>query len=81
MVNSENLACSHADPTMSISCKLSVICGDRSHGGVVNGLNLEPEPLLVKICEVILFVLKVTLARASEINDSMILMCDFMIKT
>lgn len=21
------------------------MCGDRSHGGVVNGLNLEPDPL------------------------------------
>lgn len=45
IVNSENFACSHAEPTMSISCKLNVICGDRSHGGVVNGDNLEPEPL------------------------------------
>lgn len=51
MVNSENLACSQADPTINISCKLSVICGDRSHGGVVNGLSLEPEPLYVKTVE------------------------------
>lgn len=45
MVNSLNLACSTAQPTMRISCKDSVICGDRSHGGVVSGDNLEPEPL------------------------------------
>lgn len=45
IVSSENLACSHADPTIRISCRLSVICGDRSQGGVVNGLSLEPEPL------------------------------------
>lgn len=51
IVNSENFACSQADPTISISCKLSVMCGDRSHGGVVNGLNLEPEPLHVKWVE------------------------------
>jgi len=30
---------------MRISCKDNVICGERSHGGVVNGDNLEPEPL------------------------------------
>lgn len=47
IVNSENFACSHADPTIKISCKLNVICADRSHGGVVNGLNLEPEPLVL----------------------------------
>lgn len=45
IVNSENFACSHAEPTMSISCRLNVMCGDRSHGGVVSGDNLEPEPL------------------------------------
>lgn len=45
IVSSENFACSHADPTIRISCKLSVMCGDRSQGGVVNGLSLEPEPL------------------------------------
>lgn len=28
-----------------ISCRLSVIWGERSHGGVVSGLNLEPERL------------------------------------
>lgn len=26
------------------------MCGDLSHGGVVKGLNLEPEPLYVKWC-------------------------------
>lgn len=52
MVSSENFACSQAEPTINISCSVSVICGDRSHGGVVNGLNLEPEPLIVKKCEV-----------------------------
>lgn len=30
---------------MRISCKDNVICGERSHGGVVNGDNLEPERL------------------------------------
>lgn len=48
MVNSENLACSQADPTIRISCRLRVICGERSQGGVVRGLSLEPEPLYVK---------------------------------
>lgn len=46
IVNSENFACSTAEPTIRISCRESVICGVRSHGGVVNGLNLEPEPLI-----------------------------------
>lgn len=46
IVSSENLACSTAEPTMSISWRDSVICGERSQGGVVNGLNLEPEPLI-----------------------------------
>lgn len=50
MVSSENFACSHAEPTIIISWRLSVMCGDRSHGGVVNGLNLEPEPLHIN-CE------------------------------
>lgn len=45
MVSSLNLACSTAQPTMRISCSDNVICGDRSHGGVVSGDNLEPEPL------------------------------------
>lgn len=45
MVSSENFACSHVDPTMMISWRLKVICGDRSQGGVVKGLNLEPEML------------------------------------
>lgn len=45
IVNSLNFACSTAEPTMRISCKDNVICGERSHGGVVNGDNLEPEPL------------------------------------
>lgn len=48
IVNSENLACSHADPTIKISCKLNVMCGVLSHGGVVSGLNLEPDPLTLK---------------------------------
>lgn len=46
IVSSENLACSTAEPTMRISCRESVMCGERSHGGVVSGLNLEPEPLI-----------------------------------
>lgn len=45
IVSSENFACSTAEPTMRISCSESVICGDLSHGGVVNGLSLEPEAL------------------------------------
>lgn len=73
IVNSENFACSTAEPTRNlsvrdgvndeylyvpilvsisipirISCSDRVICGDRSHGGVVSGLNLEPEPLNIK---------------------------------
>lgn len=50
MVSSENLACSHAEPTMRISWRLRVIWGDRSHGGVVSGDNLEPEPLPISRC-------------------------------
>lgn len=46
IVSSENFACSTAEPTMRISCSESVMCGERSHGGVVSGLNLEPEPLI-----------------------------------
>lgn len=57
MVNSENFACSHAEPTIIISCKLSVMCGDRSHGGVVNGLNLEPEPLYTSIVKLLVSIL------------------------
>lgn len=51
IVSSENFACSTVEPTMRISCRLSVMCGVRSHGGVVNGLSLEPEPLTVKRVE------------------------------
>lgn len=46
IVSSENLACSTAEPTIKISCNDKVICGDRSHGGVVKGLSLEPETLI-----------------------------------
>lgn len=49
MVSSENFACSHVEPTMRISCKLSVIWGFISHGGVVRGLNLEPEILHISM--------------------------------
>ena len=48
IVSSENLACSQADPTIRISCRLSVMWGVRSQGGVVSGLNLEPEPLRIQ---------------------------------
>lgn len=50
MVSSENFACSQAEPTMSISCRLRVMWGDLSHGGVVSGDNLEPEPLHISCC-------------------------------
>lgn len=66
MVSSENFACSHAEPTIKISCSVSVMCGDRSHGGVVNGLNLEPEPLFVKNCEVNRFEKCQQMTRAFE---------------
>lgn len=70
IVSSENLACSHAEPTIKISCKLSVICGDRSHGGVVSGLSLEPEPLACQLGGVNLLEIKHRMARAFECDDS-----------
>lgn len=67
IVNSENFACSHADPTIKISCKLNVICGVRSHGGVVSGLNLEPDPL-IKTMEQLLFRSAMKMARAFQMK-------------
>ena len=67
MVNSLNLACSTAEPTMRISWRDKVICGDRSHGGVVSGDNLEPEPLNSLNNEDISVWLKVLMARAFNI--------------
>lgn len=65
MVNSENLACSHAEPTIRISCRLSVMFGVRSHGGVVSGLSLEPEPLnRSKRVKLSLFRIDTSMARA-----------------
>lgn len=46
IVSSENFACSTAEPTMRISWRDKFMCDERSQGGVVNGLNLEPEPLI-----------------------------------
>lgn len=66
IVSSENLACSQADPTISISCRLSVMCGVLSQGGVVSGLNLEPEPLSVNTRGVTLFYNERRMARAFE---------------
>ena len=38
-VSSENLACSEMLPTMITSCRVKVIMGERSSGGVINGLS------------------------------------------
>lgn len=56
IVSSENLACSHVEPTIRISCKLSVIWGVISQGGVVSGLNLEPEILDISVVGTDLFI-------------------------
>lgn len=41
-VNSENFTCSEHDPTINTSCNASVIIGDFSKGGVINGFSLWP---------------------------------------
>ncbi len=42
-VSSENLTWSEQDPTIKTSCSVSVIIGDFSTGGVINGLSLAEE--------------------------------------
>lgn len=68
IVSSENLACSQAEPTISISCRLSVMWGVLSQGGVVRGLNLEPEPLWVNTGGVTLSHSERRMARAFELS-------------
>lgn len=76
IVSSENLACSQADPTISISCRLSVMWGVLSQGGVVRGLNLEPEPLWVNTGGVTLSHSERRMARAFELSMNSAWLCN-----